>query len=152
MRIGYCPMGSSIFGFFPALGVPGTLSFFVLDILLYSFITLILLSIRIAILRYCHWDTNIIINRTLVYGALTTTLALMYVGCIFISCALVAPLTGGSDVAIVASTLAIAALFIPARGRIQTIIDKRFYRHKYDAAKVLAAFGAPYAMRPIWSG
>jgi hypothetical protein len=139
--IGFLVIGS-IFGLFPALVVPGTLSFFVLDILLYSFITLIPLSLGIAILRYRLYDIDIIIRRTLVYSVLTLTLGLVYLGCILMSRTLVAPLTGGSELAIVASTLAIAALFMPLRRRIQRVIDRRFFRRKYDAAKVLAAFGA----------
>ena len=99
-------------------------------------------AIGIAILRYRLYDIDIIIRRTLVYSTLTLTLGLVYVGCIVLVRTLVAPLTGGTDLAIVASTLAITALFNPLRKRIQTIIDKRFYRRKYDAAKVLAAFGA----------
>ena len=98
--------------------------------------------IAIAILRHHLFDIDIIIRRTLVYSTLTLTLGLVYLGCILVSRTLVAPLIGGSELAIVASTLAIAALFNPLRRRIQNIIDKRFYRRKYDAAKVLAAFGA----------
>jgi hypothetical protein len=93
-----------------------------------------------AILRSRLFDIDIIIQRTLVYSVLTLFLALVYIGSILISRALVAPLTGGSELAIVVSTLAIAALFLPLRRRIQQLIDRRFYRRKYDAAKVLAAF------------
>ena len=98
-------------------------------------------TIAIAILRHHLFDIDIIIRRTLVYSTLTLTLGLVYIGCILLSRTLVAPLIGGSELAIVASTLAIAALFNPLRRRIQNSIDKRFYRRKYDAAKVLAAFG-----------
>jgi hypothetical protein len=98
--------------------------------------------IAIAILRHHIFDIDIIIRRTLVYSTLTLTLGLVYIGCILVSRTLVAPLIGGSELAIVASTLAIAALFNPLRRRIQNAIDRRFYRRKYDAAKVLAAFGA----------
>jgi hypothetical protein len=100
------------------------------------------IAFTLAIMRSRLWDIEVIIRRTLVYGALTLTLGLVYVGCIVVSRALVAPLTGSSELAIVASTLAIAALFNPLRRNIQRVIDKRFYRRKYDAAKVLASFGA----------
>src|SRR6266540_3214971 len=96
--------------------------------------------IAIAILRYHLFDIDIIIRRTLLYSTLTLMLALIYVGCIVVSRTLIAPFVGGSELAIVTSTLAIAVLFTPLRRHIQTIIDRRFYRRKYDAAKVLAAF------------
>jgi hypothetical protein len=100
------------------------------------------ISMGIAITRYRLFDIEIIIRRTLVYSTLTLTLGLVYIGCIILIRTLVAPLTGDTDLAIVASTLVIAVLFNPLRRRIQTFIDKRFYRRKYDAAKVLATFGA----------
>jgi hypothetical protein len=105
-------------------------------------LTVIVITIGIAILRHRLYDIDLIINRSLVYSLLTLMLGLVYVGCILMSRAFVTPLTGGSELAIVASTLAIAALFNPLRQRIQRLIDRRFFRRKYDAAKVLAAFGA----------
>jgi hypothetical protein len=103
-------------------------------------INILPIAFTLAIMRYRLYDIDIIIRRTLVYSVLTLTLGLVYLGCILLSRTLVAPLTGGSELAIVASTLAIAALFNPLRRRIQNQIDKRFYRRRYDAAKVLAAF------------
>jgi hypothetical protein len=105
------------------------------------FLNILPISLTLAILRSHLWDIDIIIRRTLVYSLLTFTLGLIYLGCILMTRMLVAPLTGGSELAIVISTLTIAALFLPLRRRIQRTIDKRFYRRKYDAAKVLAAFG-----------
>jgi hypothetical protein len=104
-------------------------------------VTTVPIAVGIAILRYRLYDIDIIIRRTLVYSTLTLILGLVYVGFIVLFQQLVVPLVGGSELAIVASTLAIAALFLPLRRRIQTIIDRRFYRRKYDAARVLAAFG-----------
>jgi hypothetical protein len=128
---------------FNTLQSVGLLPFIMLITGIYLVLLLIPLSLALAILRYRLWDVDVLINKTLVYGILTGTLAAVYVLCVL---ALQALLRGlfhqNSEVAIVVSTLLVAALFQPLRRRVQALIDRRFYRRKYDAARTLAAFSS----------
>jgi hypothetical protein len=101
------------------------------------------ISMGIAILRYRLYQIDMLINRTLVYGPLTATLVALYFAGIVVLQRFFVLLTGQqSTLAVVASTLLIAALFTPLRRRIQSFIDRRFYRRKYDARKTLEAFSS----------
>lgn len=101
------------------------------------------LATGLAILKYRLYDIDVLINRALVYGTLTGALALVYAGLVFsLQFLLRGLLSQTNEISIVASTLAIAALFQPLRLRLQNSIDRRFYRRKYDAAKVIEAFSA----------
>ncbi len=133
---------------FPLLPIPkpvrGTVFGVLIDnTLFHCAAALIPLSIGFSILRYRLYDIDVLINRTLVYGSLTALLTLLYFGLVIGLGSLVRLFTGQvsqSPIVIVASTLALFTLFQPLRRRIQAIIDRRFYRHKYDAAKTLEAF------------
>jgi hypothetical protein len=112
-------------------------------VLIFSAVSTIPVATGIAILRFRLYDIDVLINRALVYGSLTVLLAATYVGGVVGLQYVFRALTGqGSTLAVVASTLTIAALFNPLRGRVQGFVDRRFYRRKYDAAKTLEAFSA----------
>jgi len=127
------------------LGQFGPLLALALEAGLFGSLLLIPLSIGVAIVHDRLWDIDIVIRRTLVYGILTASLALVYFGGVAVAQAVFHAFTGQErqpQLAVVVSTLVIAALFNPLRGRIKSLIDKRFYRSKYDARKTLEAFSA----------
>ena len=96
----------------------------------------------VAVIRHQLWDIDVIVRKTLVYGAVSALLAGLYFGIVIGLQAVFSGFTRGNDLAIAGSTLAVAALFRPVRGRIQAFVDRRFYRRRYDAEQTLAAFSA----------
>jgi hypothetical protein len=129
--------------FAPRLSTHISYLYFVQDAGIFISLTLIPFGIGVAMLRSRLFDIDLVINRALVYGSLTATLALVYLSCVVSLQYAFRALTGSdSQLAVVASTLAIAALFSPLRRRVQAFVDRRFYRRKYDATKTLEAFSA----------
>jgi hypothetical protein len=125
----------------PGVMEVGPLGFMVGSTLIYGFLLLIPLSIGVAVLRSRLYEIDVVINRALVYGPLTAALVAFYVGAVVSLQYLFRAATGSdSQLVVVASTLAIAALFNPLRRAIQSLIDRRFYRRKYDAARTLEGF------------
>jgi hypothetical protein len=98
--------------------------------------------VGIAVLRYRLYEIDRIISRALVYGSLTAVLGAAYVGLVLVGQWLFSSFAGGSDLAIAVSTLVVAALFLPLRSRLQGLVDRRFYRSRYDAQRTLESFGA----------
>ena len=105
-------------------------------------IALLPVAVGIAILRYRLYDIDVLIRRTLVYAAVSAVLLAAYVGGVALFESLLAPFTAGNGIAVAISTLAVVALFQPVRRRIQSAVDQRFFRAKYDAERTLDAFAA----------
>ena len=139
LLLGYgVPTVLRLFNSFDNLGL---LPYTIVITAIYLVLLLIPLSLALAILRYRLWDVDVLINKTLVYSTLTGILALLYAGSILLLQYLLRGIIQQNNaIAIVVSTIVIYALFQPLRRRIQNIIDRRFYRRKYDAARTLAAF------------
>jgi hypothetical protein len=125
-----------------AVVVPTVLGLKNTDLLFSLAYVLFPLSVGIALFKYRLYDIDRLINRTLVYVTLTAVLGGVYVGLVLGGQALFASFAGSGNLAIAISTLLVAALFLPARSRVQRFVDRRFYRRRYDAQRTLEGFGA----------
>jgi hypothetical protein len=123
------------------LVVPSALGFDGGDVMWSVAVVQFPIAVGIAMFKYRLYDIDRIISRTLVYGALTVVLAGVYAGLVIGGQAVFSSVAGGSNLAIAVSTLAVAALFLPLRSRVQGFVDRRFYRRRYDAQRTLERFG-----------
>ncbi len=138
LQLKWLTFAATLFAVYAVAGI-----LFDLPLTMFSALFLTLpVTVGIAILKYRLYDIDVVINRTLVYGLLTGILALTYLTIVVSLQAVFADVTEESDLAVAASTLAVAALFRPLRSRVQTFIDHRFYRRKYDATAMLGQFSS----------
>ena len=125
---------------FIVLAVSGGVLVDVLFVIGFASLMLIPVAVAVAILRYRLYEIDRVISRTLVYGVLTLVLGAAYAGLVLAGQAVFSSFAGGSDLAIAVSTLLVAALFLPLRAWVQRVVDRRFYRRRYDAQRTLDVF------------